>query len=474
MGGFQLFSKNDFLYKKDTKEMLKSCSEVFNIFFSNMGVDFQPNIIVATLNGTVPLHSESTSIDDINIMDSQGNYDIYEKLVNREMPAKIKLSERGEIIKNLTIEVLNNHYTTTENNSYYYYMDHADLKRNSNQLLHRIILVEANGESLNRYKDKRYFETVMKSINQAYLDERSYLLDGMFSNSGRRLLNQFILKDITSSKEEDKQSSIFDNINNLSLLKYEGSENSGKILFCEHSELEEAILLKDAVELSNYRGVRKLLETTRRNLYLICDGYRIVGFLDSSNGLVHSEKVVVINFRGLGQWELEQPLNTPIMSVEYGVPSMPKVSISEDDFASKFEKVFEDSDYCNAWSLVNSAKHEEHGTMVVIVEDAYKEVQRLQKQSFPIKSLGKINSSNIKDFTTIDGAILIDTKGVCHAIGVILDGEAAAAVGDMSRGARYNSALKYLNASKKDKRKCLIVIISEDGMINIKTEDDLN
>lgn len=41
----------------------------------------------------------------------------------------------------------------------------------------------------------------------------------------------------------------------------------------------------------------------------------------------------------------------------------------------------------------------------------------------------------------------------------------------MSRGARYNSALKYLNASK-GKRKCLIVIISEDGMIDIKTEED--
>jgi hypothetical protein len=66
--------------------------------------------------------------------------------------------------------------------------------------------------------------------------------------------------------------------------------------------------------------------------------------------------------------------------------------------------------------------------------------------------------------SSIDGAIIVDPTGRCHAVGAILDGRAAPELGDASRGARFNSAHRYLAEAGSA---CLIIIVSEDGMINL-------
>jgi alkaline phosphatase len=59
----------------------------------------------------------------------------------------------------------------------------------------------------------------------------------------------------------------------------------------------------------------------------------------------------------------------------------------------------------------------------------------------------------------------LDRDSVCHAIGIILDG-LATDKGDSSRGARYNSAVRYYEYFGKN-HPTVLVIISEDGMINL-------
>jgi hypothetical protein len=72
----------------------------------------------------------------------------------------------------------------------------------------------------------------------------------------------------------------------------------------------------------------------------------------------------------------------------------------------------------------------------------------------------------LRSLTRIDGAVLLTPDGTCHAVGVILDG-IATGVGDPGRGARYNSAVRYTAASSAP---CLIVIVSDDGMIDVHPE----
>ena len=65
-----------------------------------------------------------------------------------------------------------------------------------------------------------------------------------------------------------------------------------------------------------------------------------------------------------------------------------------------------------------------------------------------------------------DGAVLLDPDATCHAIGVILDGFAAAH-GNPARGSRYNSAVRYKEYSQQRRIACLVLVRSEDGIVDL-------
>jgi hypothetical protein len=98
---------------------------------------------------------------------------------------------------------------------------------------------------------------------------------------------------------------------------------------------------------------------------------------------------------------------------------------------------------------------------LVVSEKAQEESVRMQSQCSVINPI-KLEENLIQDITSIDGAVLLDPKGQCYAIGVILDG-LASDDGDPGRGARYNSAIRYID-SKKDS---IAFVISEDGTIDL-------
>ena len=134
------------------------------------------------------------------------------------------------------------------------------------------------------------------------------------------------------------------------------------------------------------------------------------------------------------------------MRVEFGTPKLPKQQLQPERFDDICSRIFGEYDRKPLWNLAEAAQHAEHGTMLVISAQADLEATRLGRQATPIEPT--LADRFIKQVTGIDGAVLVDPFGRCHAIGVILDGTAATE-GDRSRGARYNSAVKYL-ASQKD------------------------
>jgi hypothetical protein len=114
------------------------------------------------------------------------------------------------------------------------------------------------------------------------------------------------------------------------------------------------------------------------------------------------------------------------------------------------------------WDLAQAAADAEHGTMLVISGDAASEAGRLGAQAIVIDPT-PVATANLGSLTAIDGAILLDPIGIMHAMGVILDGRATEN-GDPARGARYNSAVRYLATTNIP---TMITLVSEDGMINI-------
>lgn len=74
-----------------------------------------------------------------------------------------------------------------------------------------------------------------------------------------------------------------------------------------------------------------------------------------------------------------------------------------------------------------------------------------------------MQADDIARFARIDGATLVDVDGRCHAVGVILDGEATGA-GDPARGSRFNSSLRYQAASR---HAAVAVVVSDDGYVDL-------
>jgi len=100
--------------------------------------------------------------------------------------------------------------------------------------------------------------------------------------------------------------------------------------------------------------------------------------------------------------------------------------------------------------------------MLVIHAHAGSESDRLVGQAVKVSPVA-LGEDSLFAASRIDGAVLISPDAKCHAIGVILDGIAGTS-GDPGRGARFNSAARYVDAHRAN---CLILVVSEDGSIEI-------
>ena len=258
----------------------------------------------------------------------------------------------------------------------------------------------------------------------------------------------------------------FEACNAISSLKYEGVEGLGRIVVSrkDHPNVHIEMALTVPVPIRDYRAVRKLLEISSGGLSLLTDSaeiYGLGGMKDTYDAT--TEELFTIEFRQHHDWELCHD-NRRLMRVVYGQPRLPKGGIDKALFENTLDRIFNGisaEGKTQLWTAVREAAKQKHGTMVVISKGAATEAVRLINQSTLIKS--RILSVDlVRKVTAIDGALLLDPIGVCHAIGVILDG-LASKNGDPSRGARYNSAIRYVESSPSP---CMAVVVSADATIN--------
>ncbi|HEX5771292.1 MAG TPA: diadenylate cyclase, partial [Nocardioidaceae bacterium] len=213
---------------------------------------------------------------------------------------------------------------------------------------------------------------------------------------------------------------------------------------------------------------RKLLELTDTQLGLLSDGTTIYGLGAISEQYDGStEDLFRFSIVEQGVWTLSHH-GAPLLRVANGHPQLPRPRMSPSLFVDSMRRVFahiDDHDIRAIWRLAQTAVSQGKGTMLVVTTAAAQEAQRLAPQALAIDPQ-PIGSRMLRALTKIDGAVLLTPDGTCHAVGVILDG-IATGVGDPGRGARYNSAVRYTAASSAP---CLIVIVSDDGMIDVHPE----
>lgn len=282
-----------------------------------------------------------------------------------------------------------------------------------------------------------------------------------------------VLEDACETEEEDDshRENLFRPCNVISSLFYEGNEGLGRILVSKrgHPNVVTIVEFNRPLKMSNYRGIRKLLEVASVNLNLLCDSSTIYGLgaLSDHDYDASDESLFVIEFTSHHTWNLVHA-GKQLMTVSYNLPGLPATTISENEFRKQALEVFSqitDIELRRLWALVREALRQKHGTILVVSSDADAESIRLRFQSTAVKPV-QLDPNLLLPLTSIDGAVLLDTGAICYAIGTILDG-VASENGNPARGARYNSAIRYRDHMQARNKACLIVVISEDGMAEI-------
>lgn len=261
----------------------------------------------------------------------------------------------------------------------------------------------------------------------------------------------------------------YDACDKISSLKYEQAEGRGRLLLAPRDQkgVRTRIGFKDSVALWNHRRMRKLLELTSQGGLLHTDSEGVFGLVDGDIPADAEETVFEVVFLGHHHWELRHA-GELLMGVRFSQPYLPKLVGYESKLRQDLPRIFLgiSTDATGLLvSLVRQAERERHGTLMVISAEAASESARLKNQATPIEPC-VLTPELLAHLTGIDGAVLIDTQGFCHAIGVILDGQATAK-GDPGRGARFNSAIRYVQSAMDRGISTMAIVVSEDGGVDV-------
>jgi hypothetical protein len=266
---------------------------------------------------------------------------------------------------------------------------------------------------------------------------------------------------------------LFDACNYVASMNYEHKECNGKVLLTSGGDYL-SIRLRTPFQFRESRKVRKMLEITDNQNYLIADPLFIHGVSSSPN----IQDKFIIEFTGMNSWRLIFN-QTVLLHVKSGIPiEINPYDVKIKESIDKYSAMFPQTEF-NEINLSELLKafikymiEERNGGIIVISLDAQEEAYRLSSNSFKIEDPPKLTTENINLFSNlakIDGAILLDEVLNCHAFGVILDGDKTDKA-SLSRGARYNSALRYVE--NKQPNRVLAIVISVDGMIDVFTKNE--
>jgi len=285
----------------------------------------------------------------------------------------------------------------------------------------------------------------------------------------RESAQQFMYSISSAGENFEGLHGLYDTCNTIASLRYEGAEGLGKMVIAkrDHPNIRFTLQLNEPIKITDFRKVRKFLELSNDDSLIISDSALIYG-LGEQTGKYNpkEESLFTINFISHFKWEVLHA-NNSMMIVEYKQPNILKEKLDREKFYSDLRRIFiniDNGQLDSLWDITIQATKQKHGTMLVISDIAPEEAERLGKQSFTLNPI-KLKPNLVQQITSIDGAVLLDRNSVCHAIGIILDG-LATDKGDSSRGARYNSAIRYYEHFGKN-HPTVLVIISEDGMINL-------
>jgi len=302
-----------------------------------------------------------------------------------------------------------------------------------------------------------------------YWDGRSPTTEKVIGLTSHLRLAQVILAALLSSCEGDPpKESLATIFESVSRIPYEGRELVGRLCFGKKEDFELSTELAALLGFENPRLVRKVLEVSRRDVTPVANCQGILGLGEPRESA--TMRCTRISFRQRGRWLVGQAeIPEDLFSFQDGT-LVPTNAQPDKEFLARFEAVFGDKVHSGArqcWQIVEAVRKQPHGAMVVISSKAIEEAKRLRRDTTLSLSPSFLEPKTALALSSMDGALLLDTDGRCHAAGLIVDGitseEEETSSADLSRGARYHSARRYSTLCKIHSRPTLIIVVSEDG-----------
>lgn len=308
---------------------------------------------------------------------------------------------------------------------------------------------------------QEFLQDASRALRESDTDDDRPVLDRDYNEVLRAAGRRFMLRVAAGSH------GLYDACNGIAALRHEGDEGVGTMLISRrnHPAVVPILTLESPIPLRDYRRIRKLLELSEGRSALITDATDVfgLGYLVEPTDPQY-EPLFTVHFTKHYSWELSHS-GSVMMKVVSNTPRLPQGTVHENNFTEAVRRVFPGVDAAGVaylWELTLKATAQTNGTILVISEGAAQEAARLTRQCFRVAPR-LMTPSVLRLVTNIDGAVLVDPAGTCHAIGVILDG-LATEKGDSSRGSRYNSALRYVESSRYA---VLAIVVSEDGYIDL-------
>lgn len=286
--------------------------------------------------------------------------------------------------------------------------------------------------------------------------------DRVLEDAAKRFVSQIGMR-----VNEWGASELIDLANAVAALRYEGTSSKGRLLLArkDHPGCQVVVRLNPPVSTRDHRGLRKLLEVSSEEMALLSDGNEVWGLgsvADTYNP--DDEDLFEMQFVDHYTWELLHGSRS-MLRLKYREPRLPGEKFDKSIFLDHVDRLFQQADEQALLQAVRAAVEQKKGTLMVITSEADGEAERFKAQSTLVEPL-PASPTVVRQLSSIDGALLLTPQGELHAFGVILDG-LASSNGDPSRGARYNSAIRYVDTQRRDGTSALTVVVSEDGYVDL-------
>ena len=248
-------------------------------------------------------------------------------------------------------------------------------------------------------------------------------------------------------------------LNEIASLTYERAGARGNLTITSRENLEKwlTVRFKNPVYIRESRAMRKVLQLSDGTMSVLADPTRAYGLGTSRT----APDVVQVSITGHAKWEASVN-GDKFVRVAYGKATIPTQPIEFAELEDIAERIIGDANTKLIWEIIQAAQENGQGTILVISADPEAEATRLSSEGIVIEP-DYLKPAEVVRLGSVDGAVIIGPDGRCYAFGIILDGVVNEG-GDRSRGARFNSAVRYQNMAPVGS---MIIVISDDGTIDL-------